>query len=159
MPNSLDAIDRRILAALQADGRLSNLELAERVGLSPSPCLRRVRMLERSGLIAGYGARIDRQRVGLDLTVFVSVNVDRHGEDNADRFRREMAQMPEVVACHIVSGESDFLLQVVTANFDHYRRFVLDRLLKIPGVKDIRSSFALETVKDDGPLPLEAVSG
>lgn len=149
----MDAIDRRILATLQVEGRLSNLELADRVGLSPSPCLRRVRLLEERGVIAGYGARIDRQKAGLDLTAFVSVHLDRHGEDNAERFRKRMMEMPEVISCYIVSGERDFLLQVVTSSFETYRRFVLDRLLKIEGVKDIHSSFALDVIKEGAPLP------
>ena len=149
----MDAIDRRILATLQVEGRLSNLELADRVGLSPSPCLRRVRSLEKRGVIAGYGARIDRRRAGLDLTVFVSVHLERHGDNNAERFRKRMLEMTEVVSCYIVSGERDFLLQVVTTSFDTYRRFVLDRLLKIEGVKDIHSSFALDVIKEGAPLP------
>lgn len=149
----MDLIDRKILAALQTDGRLSNQDLAEKVGLSPSPCLRRVRLLEQRGIIAGYGARIDRQKAGLDLTVFISVNLDRHGEHNAERFRARMLALPEVVSCYIVSGERDFLLQVVTQSFETYRRFVLDRLLTIEGVKDIHSSFALDVIKEGAPLP------
>jgi Lrp/AsnC family leucine-responsive transcriptional regulator len=149
----MDAIDRRILATLQAEGRLSNLELADRIGLSPSPCLRRVRSLEKRGVIAGYGARINRQRAGLDLTVFVSVHLERHGENNAERFRQRMLEMTEVVSCYIVSGDRDFLLQVVTTGFETYRRFVLDRLLKIEGVKDINSCFALDVIKEGAPLP------
>lgn len=149
----MDAIDRRILNTLQVEGRISNVDLAERVGLSPSPCLRRVHLLEERGVIAGYGARIDRQRAGLDLTVFVSVHLERHDKDNAERFRQSMMDMPEVISCYIVSGEMDFLLQVVTRSFETYRRFVLDRLLKIDGVKDIHSSFALDVIKEGAPLP------
>lgn len=151
----LDAIDRRILEELQKEGRLSNLELAERVGLSPSPCLRRVKLLERGGIVRGYGAQLAREAVGLDLTVFVAVNLGGHGSDNPRLFRDVVLAMPEVVACHIVSGESDYLLHVVAPNFEAYRRFVIDRLLRAPGVKDIRSSFALEVVKEAGPLPLD----
>lgn len=150
----MDRLDRKIVEALQADGRLTNLELAQRIGLSPSPCLRRVRHLETSGVIEGYSARISRRAVGMDLTVFVSVNIDRHGEDNAERFRAVIAAMAEVTACWIVSGESDFLLQVVVPNFDAYRGFVLDRLLKTPGVKDIQSSFAIDVIKEGAPLSL-----
>jgi Lrp/AsnC family leucine-responsive transcriptional regulator len=150
----LDAIDRRILEALQEEGRLSNLELAERVGLSPSPCLRRVKLLERMGIVRGYRAQVSREAVGLDLTVFVAVNLEGHGSDNPRRFREVVLAMPEVVACYIVSGESDYLLHVVAPNFEAYRLFVLDHLLKAPGVKDIRSSFALDVLKEAAPLPL-----
>ena len=151
----LDAIDRKILEALQKEARLTNLELAERVGLSPSPCLRRVKQLERMGIVRGYGAQVSREAVGLDLTVFVAVNLQGHGSDNPRLFREVVLAMPEVVACYIVSGESDYLLHVVAPNFEAYRRFVLERLLKAPGVKDIRSSFALDVLKEAAPLPLE----
>lgn len=149
----MDAIDQRIVSILQTEGRITNLDLADRVGLSPSPCLRRVRLLEESGVIRGYGAQIDRQRAGLDLTVFISVHLERHGEDNAERFRNAVQAMPEVIACYIVSGERDFLLQVVCLSFETFRRFVLDVLLKVPGVKDIHSSFVLDVMKEGGSLP------
>lgn len=155
---TMDAIDRRIIAVLQAEGRISNLDLADRVGLSPTPCLRRVRILEDKGIIIGYAAQIDRHLAGLDLTVFISVHLERHGEDNADRFRRAVREMAEVVSCYIVSGERDFLLQVVTASFETYRRFVLEGLLKIEGVKDIHSSFVLDVVKEGGALPSVSTS-
>lgn len=150
----LDAIDRRILEQLQRDGRLTNLELAERVGLSPSPCLRRVRILEDAGVIEGYAARLNRRKVGLGLTIFIAMNLERHGDVEADNFREAIAAMPEVVACHITSGEYDFLLQVVVEDLEEYRQFSLNRLLKMPSVKDIRSSFAIETIKEGGALPL-----
>lgn len=150
----LDAIDRRILDQLQRDGRLTNLELAERVGLSPSPCLRRVRILEEQGVIEAYSARLNRQKVGLGLTVFIAMNLERHGDVDAARFQEQIAGMPEVVSCHITSGEYDFLLHVVVADLEEYRRFSLERLLKMPGVKDIRSSFAIQTIKEGGVLPL-----
>lgn len=150
----LDAIDRRILEQLQRNGRLTNLELAERVGLSPSPCLRRVRILEEAGVIEGYGARLNRRKVGLGLTIFIAMNLDRHGEVDVQSFRDMIAALPEIVACHVTSGEYDFLLQVVVADLEEYREFSLNRLLKIPGVKDIRSSFAIDRVKDDETLPL-----
>lgn len=151
----LDAIDRRILAALQEDGRLSNVELADRVGLSPSPCLRRVRLLEAAGVIAGYSAKLDRKAVGLGLTVFIGVKVERHHDDEARAFREAVAALDEVVACHLVSGEADFLLQVVTPDLAAYERFLLGTLLKLPGVSDIRSNFAIQTVKAGAPLPLD----
>jgi Lrp/AsnC family transcriptional regulator, leucine-responsive regulatory protein len=149
-----DAIDARILAALQADGRLSNVELAERVGLSPSPCLRRVKLLEESGVIEGYRARLGRAKLGLGLTVFVGIKVDGHRDANANALQETMRRLPEVVACHLVSGEADFLLEVVVPDLAHYETFLVGTLLKMPMVKDIRSNFAIRTVKANAPLPL-----
>lgn len=151
----LDAIDRRILAALQRDGRLTNVQLAEEVGLSPSPCLRRVRLLEEAGVIGGYHAALNRAALGLGLTVFVGIKVERHHATEATEFREAVAALPEVVSCHLVSGEADFLLQVVVPDLAGYERLLLDVLLKLPGVSDIRSNFAIQTVKTQGPLPLE----
>ncbi|HEY1383231.1 MAG TPA: Lrp/AsnC family transcriptional regulator [Dongiaceae bacterium] len=150
----LDALDSKILAALQKDGRLSNVELAERVGLSPSPCLRRVKRLEEEGYIAGYKARIDRRRLGLGMTIFVGVKVDGHRDTNANAFQEAMRKLPEVVACHMVSGESDFLLEVVVADLPAYDAFLFRTLLALPMVRDIRSNFAIRTVKSDGALPV-----
>ncbi|MDR9751139.1 Lrp/AsnC family transcriptional regulator [Pseudomonas sp. SZMC_28357] len=150
----LNAYDRKILAALQRDGRLSNVQLAEEIGLSPSPCLRRVRMLEEAGVIRGYQANLDRDEVGLGLTVFVGVKVDRHNEECADAFRAAVTALPEVISAFLVSGESDFLLQVVVPDLRAYDRFVTASLLKLPGISDIRSNFAINTVKTPGPLPL-----
>lgn len=149
-----DAIDRKILAALQDDGRLSNVELAERVGLSPSPCLRRVRLLEEAGAIRGYHATLDRKALGLGLTVFVGIKVERHRDHESTAFQAAVAAIPEVVACHLVSGEADFLLQVVVADLAAYEALLLGTLLKLPGVADIRSTFAIRTVKDGSRLPL-----
>jgi Lrp/AsnC family leucine-responsive transcriptional regulator len=146
----LDAIDQRILAALQRDGRLTNVELAEEVGLSPSPCLRRVRMLEQAGVIKGYHATLDRGGLGLSLTVFVAVKVERHHDKSATAFRDAVQSWPEVVSCHLISGEADFLLQIVVADLAAYERFLLDTLLHLPGVSDIRSNFAIQTVKNLG---------
>lgn len=155
MPNPrMDAYDRRILGLLQSDGRLSNLELADRIGLSPSPCLRRVRLLEESGAIQGYGAKLDRDSIGLGLTVFVNVKVERHREEQAEAFCAAVTELPEVVSAHLVSGESDFLLQVVVPDLKRYECFLTGTLLKLPGVSDIRSNFAIRTVKSPSPLPL-----
>ncbi|MBN7822657.1 Lrp/AsnC family transcriptional regulator [Bowmanella sp. Y57] len=150
----LDNLDRRILAALQRDGRLTNVQLAEEVGLSPSPCLRRVRLLEEAGIIRGYHADLDRDGIGLGLTVFVGVKVERHQDETSTAFRQAVSALHEVVACHLVSGESDFLLQVVVQDLRAYERFLLESLLKLPGVSDIRSNFAIATVKDQTALPL-----
>lgn len=150
----LDAIDCRIIAALQADGRLSNVELAERVGLSPSPCLRRVKRLEREGVIEGYRAMLQRRAIGLGLTVFVGIKIDAHADTRADEMAAAIAAMEEVVACHMVSGEVDYLIEVVAADLDHYQRFLLDKLLDLPLIKEVRSTIALQTRKTAAPLPL-----
>jgi Lrp/AsnC family leucine-responsive transcriptional regulator len=154
MPIQLDAIDRRILENLQRDGRLTNLELADRIGLSPTPCLRRVRRLEAEGYIHGYGARLDRRKLGLALTAFVAVNIERHSEQQASQARKAIAALPEVISCYITSGEHDFLLQVVVPDLEAFRDFTMERLLKIAGIKDIRTSFAYDVVKENASLPL-----
>jgi Lrp/AsnC family leucine-responsive transcriptional regulator len=155
MPSSdLDAIDCRIIAALQADGRLTNVELAERVGLSPSPCLRRVKRLERDGYIGAYRAVLERDRLGLGLTVFVGVKIEGHADQRAEDFKHAVLAMPEVVAFHLVSGEVDYLLEVVVPDLSRYRRWLLDGLLELPIVKEVHSSVAIETMKAGAPLPL-----
>ncbi|MCM2296743.1 Lrp/AsnC family transcriptional regulator [Rhodoferax sp.] len=150
----LDSIDHRILTALQRDARLTNVQLAEEVSLSPSPCLRRVRLLEEAGFIRGYHASLDRAGVGLGLTVFVGVKVERHQDETSTAFRNAVVLLPEVISAHLVSGESDFLLQVVVPDLPAYEKFLLGALLKLPGVSDIRSNFAIATVKAQTPLPL-----
>jgi Lrp/AsnC family leucine-responsive transcriptional regulator len=156
MPNlRLDAFDLKILAVLQNQGRLSNVELADRIGLSPSPCLRRVKRLEAEGAIEGYSARINRAKVGLGVTVFVAVGLGRHREEEAERFRAAVLKLPQVVSCHAISGEADFLLEIVVADLNQYSELVLKRLRRIPGVKDLHSSFALETMKPSSSLPLQ----
>ncbi|WP_458130815.1 Lrp/AsnC family transcriptional regulator [Pseudomonas sp. R3-41] len=155
----LDSFDRKILVALQRDGRLSNVQLAEEIGLSPSPCLRRVRMLEEAGVIRGYQAVLDRDEVGLGLTIFVGVKVERHNDERAEAFRQAVTALPEVISAFLVSGESDFLLQVVVPDLRAYDRFVTGQLLKLPGISDIRSNFAINTVKTPGALPLGHLPG
>jgi Lrp/AsnC family leucine-responsive transcriptional regulator len=157
MPD-FDAIAGRILAALQQDGRLSNVDLGEKVGLSPSPCLRRVKQLEEAGVIEGYRAMLSRSKVGLGLTVFVGIKVDGHRDANATALQEAMRKMPEVVSCHLVSGEADFLLEVVVPDLAHYETFLVGTLLKMPMIKDIRSNFAIRTVKSGAPLPLGHLS-
>jgi Lrp/AsnC family transcriptional regulator, leucine-responsive regulatory protein len=151
----IDAIDCRIIGTLQEDGRLSNVELADRIGLSPSPCLRRVRRLERDGYIEGYRAVLQRSRIGLGLTVFVGVKIDAHADPRADAFQDAIVAMPEVVACHMVSGEIDYLLEVVVPDLERYQRFLLGKLLELPIVKEMRSNIAIQTLKATAPLPLE----
>jgi Lrp/AsnC family transcriptional regulator, leucine-responsive regulatory protein len=150
----LDPVDRRMLAILQDEGRISNAELADRLHLSPSPCLRRLRALERDGVIAGYRAELDRARLGLGLTVFAAIKVDRHSERSAAAISEAVSAAPEVISGHFVSGPEDLLLEVVTADLAAYERLLFDRLLKLPNVSDVRSNFALRTIKSTGPLPL-----
>lgn len=155
MPNAgLDEIDRRIIAELQADARLTNIELADRVGLSASPCLRRVRLLADEGVIAGYRAVLHRNRVGLGLTVFLAVKIDRHANDRALDFEHTVTAMPEVVGCHLVAGEADYFLEVVVPDMERYQQFLVGKLLELPIVRDVRSSIAIQSLKADAPLPL-----
>jgi Lrp/AsnC family transcriptional regulator, leucine-responsive regulatory protein len=150
----MDAIDRRMLEILQTDGRISNAALAEQLHLSPSPCLRRLRALERDGVITGYRAELDRGRLGLGLTLFVELKVDGHSDSTAAAISDALMAAPEVVSAHIVSGSADFLLEVVVADLPAYERLLFETLLRLPNVSDVRSNFALRTVKSPGPLPL-----
>jgi Lrp/AsnC family leucine-responsive transcriptional regulator len=151
----LDPIDRRIVAALQADGRLTNADLAQRVGLSPSPCLRRVNRLERDGYIEGYRAMLRRDQIGLEFTVFVGVKIEGHANEMATRFEEAIVAIPEVVACHMISGDADYLLEVVVPNLDHYRRFLVGKLLELDLVREVHSNIAIQTLKAGGSLPLD----
>ena len=152
----LDHLDRRMLQILQEDGRISNAALAERLHLSPSPCLRRMRALERHGVITGYRAVLDRTTLGLGLTVFVELRVESHSDRTAKAITDAVAAAPEVVSAYVVSGSADFLLEVVVSDLAAYERLLFDTLLKLPNVGDVRSNFALRTVKRPGPLPLPA---
>ena len=150
----LDSVDRRMLAVLQREGRISNAALAERLHLSPSPCLRRMRALERAGVISGYRATLDRESLGLGLTVFVDLKVDNHSERTAAGISEAMAKAPEIVSAHVVSGSADLLLEVVVPDVAAYERLLFGTLLTLPHVVDARSNFALRTVKTLGPLPV-----
>lgn len=151
---SLDATDLRILSELQSDARLPNITLADRAGISPSPCSRRVRLLEEAGVIAGYRAILDRAAINLPLTVFAGVRVERHSQESADAFVEAVVAIRNVVACHLVSGDSDFLIEIVVPDMTTYEAEVLRQLLALPAVREIRSSFAMKSYKTGGPLPL-----
>ncbi len=151
---TFDALDRRVAAELQADARLTNVELAEKIGLSPSPCLRRVKRLEKEGVIEGYRAVLNRDRVGLGMTVFVGIKIDGHASEAADDFVATVCAMPEVITFHLVSGETDYLLEVVVADLAHYKRFLLDRLLAMPIVREVKSNFVIQAHKASAPMPL-----
>ena len=152
--HELDAIDRRILAALQENARIANTELAAAVGLSPAPCLRRVRALEEDGVIRKHVSLVNPGAVGLPVSVFVSISLERQVEEALKRFERVILARPEVMECYLMTGDADYLLRVVCADLAAYERFVLDHLTKVPGVSSIRSSFALKQVKYSTALPL-----
>ena len=150
----IDRYDRMILQVLQQDGRISNQELADRIGLSPSPCLRRVSRLEREGYVEGYRAMLGRKRIGLGLTVFVGVKIEGHADDRATTFEEEAVACPEVVACHMVAGDADYLLEVTVPDLDAYQRFLVAKLLNLPLVREVKSTIAIQTLKAGAVLPL-----
>ena len=143
----LDKTDIAILRALQADGRQSNLALSEKVNLSPSPCLRRVKQLEDAGVIRGYTALVDPKAYGLPLTLFVRISLERHASDVVEGFEAAMASLEEVIECHLLTGGADYLMRVVVADLEDYQRFMSEQIHVIPGVASIDTSFALKTVK------------
>ena len=153
----LDRIDAQLLAALQKDGRRSVVELAEQIGLSGTPCTRRIRQLEEKGVIQGYTAIIDPTPLGLKVQAFVQVKLD-HADENVGKFRRELIALEEVISCHAMTGEYDFLLQVVTTDLDALSNIVLKRLLKFRYVRDVHSSIVLETIKRSPQMPLGHLS-
>ena len=150
----LDAIDRRILEVLQRNARIANTDLADEVGLTPAPCLRRVKRLEELGFIAGYTAVLDHQRVGLGLTVFVTVTLDRQTKRTYDDFAEKMRSAPEVLECYLILGERDFLLKIVVADLEAYQRFYLEVLTLAPGVRNINSIIAVNEEKRTTALPI-----
>ncbi len=149
----LDATDRKILALLQADGRMSLADLADRVGLSPSPCLRRVRMLE-DGVISRYVAVLDQRAVGLPVSVFVSIKLEKQRQESLDRFAKAVERWPEVLECYLMTGSRDYWMRVVVPDLDAYERFVKQKLTRVEGIASIESSFALEQVKYTNVLPV-----
>ena len=153
MPN-LDKFDIAILKCLQEDARATNVEIAEKVNLSPSPCLRRIRNLEKSGVLRGYRADIDRKEVGLGLTVFVELKVGRHSRENSEAQQKALLAIPEIVSCFLISGTADFLAEVVVEDLSAYERLLTETLLTLPEVTDIRSNFAIRTMKTGGRLKL-----
>ena len=154
----LDALDRRILRALQAHGRITYDELAGQIGLSASAALRRVKRLEDAGVIAGYAAIVPPERVGLGLTAYINVRLEKHAEGHKrapiELFRAAVQAWPEVIECSALTGEMDYLLRVVVADMAHYSRFIMDTLLKHPSVQDVKTSFVLERIKAASPVPV-----
>jgi len=156
MSLALDRIDKHILRLMQANGRISNLELADQVGLSPTPCSRRVKRLEESGLITGHVTLLDPQALGLNLTAIVGIAMDRHTPDRFESFEKAIASMPEIIECSIVTGQTaDFLLKVVVRDMQHYEKFLLGHLTRLDGVTGVHSSFVLRNIVKKTELPLD----
>lgn len=152
---SLDRYDRRILEELQKHGRLSNQDLADRIGLSASPCLRRVRTLEESGLITGYRALVDAKKIGLTLTALMHISMDRHTPERFDNFEAKIREMPEVLECLLITGqEADYQLKVIVQDMDAYQELLLGKITRIEGVTGVHSSFVLRRVVDKTSLPI-----
>ena len=150
-----DRIDRAIVARLQRDGRIANVDLADAVSLSPSACLRRVKALEASGIIEGYRAEVGRLRAGLGLTVFIGLKVEGHSQETSSRIEQTLLAIPAVVACYLVSGTSDFLVEAAVPDLASYEQLLLGQILTIPSVVEAQSTFAIRTILSRGPLPLE----
>jgi Lrp/AsnC family leucine-responsive transcriptional regulator len=150
-----DRLDRAIVDRLQIDGRITNVDLAETVSLSPSACLRRVKALESSGIIAGYRADVDRIHAGLGLTVFIELRVEGHSKDTAARIEETLTAIPAVVACYIVSGDADFFVEATVPDLTSYEQLLLGQILTIPSIVGARTIFAIRTVLSRGPLPLD----
>ncbi|MFN3988308.1 MAG: Lrp/AsnC family transcriptional regulator [Rhodocyclaceae bacterium] len=151
----IDRYDREILAVLQRDGRISNQDLAEKVSLSPSACLRRTRALEEAGLVVGYKAVLDARKLGLSLMALIHISMDRHTPERFDRFDAEVAAIPQVQECLLITGQdADYQLKVVVADMDAYQELLLQRITRIPGVTGVHSSFVLRRVIDGGVLPV-----
>ena len=150
----MDSKDRQIVQALQAEGRLTNQDLSEQVNLSPSPCLRRVRLLEEQGVIKGYTALVDQKAWGLPVTVFIRIKLERHGDDAVSAFERAIQDMPQMMDCWLMTGRSDYLLRVIAADLDDYETFVRRELQRVPGIASIDTSFAYGSVKHAQVLPI-----
>lgn len=151
---TLDAIDRRILRALQKNGRLQNQELARLVGLSPSPCLRRVRLLEEAGVIQRYVALLDPAKVAADMTIFVRVWLTGQDEETVNRFIESIRELPEVLECHLMAGDCDFILRVVAPDLNAYRQFQAGHLARIKGVQNLKTEIPMQQIKLTSELPV-----
>jgi len=150
-----DRVDRAIVARLQRDGRIANVDLAEAVALSPSSCLRRVKTLEASGINDGYHADVSRAAAGLGLTVFIGLRVEGHSQDTSSRIEEALLAIPAVVACYLVSGTEDFLVEAAVPDLASYEQLLLGQILTIPSVIEARSTFAIRTILSRGPMPLD----
>ncbi|WP_353646915.1 Lrp/AsnC family transcriptional regulator [Mesorhizobium sp. WSM2239] len=151
---NIDAIDRKIIGALQEDGKMTVQEVSERVGLSQSPCARRIRILEEAGIIKGYAAIVDQKKVGLPISAFASIKLERQTEDNLERFTQAVARWPEVADCYLMTGQRDYLLRIVVRDLEAYEDFLKDKLTRLEGVASIETSFALGQIKRSEKFPL-----
>lgn len=149
----MDAMDRKIIAILQTEGRIKMAELSERVGLSPTPCARRVAMLEDAGVISGYSARVDQAKLGLPVTIFVAVELEHQSTDALQAFERAVSKFEEVMECYLMTGSRDILLRVVAQDLTDFDRFLEARLMRVPGIRNTRSSFTLRTMIARNSLP------
>ncbi len=156
MHSELDAYDRRILALLQEDASLSSAQLAERVGLSQSPCWRRVQRLKEEGVIRGQVTLLDRKKVGLNTQIFAEVKLNAHGRSNFAEFTEAIRGFPEVLECHVLMGSVDFMLRIVTPDIEAYERFFFEKLSNVPGIQEVNSIVALSEIKSTTCLPLTA---
>jgi len=148
-----DRVEKQILTLLQEHGRISNVELAEQIGLSESPTFRRVRQLEDAEVIRGYGALIDQRKLGLEVTAFVQVSMEKQPDSATDAFHERVNAEPHIVECHAMSGSHDYLMKVVAQNIDHFSELCMQRILKFPGVRHVESSFSLAEIKNSRVLP------
>lgn len=153
---NLDTIDRQLLSILQENGRLPVTDLAAKVGLTTSPCLRRLKILEQAGVIRGYAALVDQEKVGLPVSVFISIKLERQREEVLEKFEAAIRDCPEVVECYLMTGSRDYLLRVVAEDLAAYERFLKETLTRVEGVASIESSFALAQVKHANALPIQA---
>ena len=151
----VDSYDQRILEEIQADGRISNQDLAERIGLSPSPCLRRVRQLEEDGVIDRYVALLNPDKMGLKMTALIHISMDKHTPERFERFEQQVSGFPEVQSCYLITGQSaDYILKVVVRDMDHFQAFLLGKLTRIEGVSGVHSSFVMRKVVDKTSIPM-----
>ncbi|MEM8706302.1 MAG: Lrp/AsnC family transcriptional regulator [Actinomycetota bacterium] len=155
----LDRTDQQIVALLQRDGRMTHAAIAEEIHLSPSACLRRVRRLEESGVISGYHAALDRERIGMGTTVFVEISLDSQHENQLDEFEAAVVNVPEVISCHLMAGDFDYLVQVVAADVADYERIHRTQMARLPHVANVKSSFALRGVVERGTIEARVTLG
>lgn len=156
---TLNQIDIKLLTALQQDGRITNQALAEQVGMSASPCWRRVKQLEEEHYIQGYRAVLDRRKIGLGVMVFIRIKIDRHSETEAQKFEQEVMQLEDVVACYSIGGDADFLLQVVAPDLDSFAEFAMSIVRQLPGIKEMQSMFVLKEIKPFVAFPVKRPQG
>lgn len=152
----LDDIDRRILAELQSDGRMTNVELAKRVGISSPPCLRRLRALEEAGVVEGYSAKLDAKALGYEVTAFAMVGLDSQAESDLKAFEEHVRSWPNVRECHMLNGEIDFILKIVAPDLAQFQRFLTEKLTSAPHVASVKTAFTIRTTKAEPGVPLES---